>query len=65
MSRMSDLHLRRQEYADQLAEKLGLPVTIIDNDDPLTWIYELPDGRTVTRSHLTNHIETITTHKKR
>lgn len=65
MSRMSNIHLARQEYADQLTEKLGLPVTIIENDDPNIWIYETPDGRTVTRTHFPGHIETITTHKKK
>lgn len=53
MSKMSDLHIEREEYRSLLSEALDLPLTIIESKDPLTWIYELPDGRTITYTHVT------------
>lgn len=50
MSAMSELHLERQEWADNIAKHLGQPVTIVDLDDPCTWQLELTDGLTVTRT---------------
>lgn len=64
MNRISDIHLARQEYADDLVKRLGQPLTIIENDNPLVWVFELADGRTVTRTYEPNgSIKTITSHK--
>lgn len=54
MGQMKNLYLEREDCRRDLSGALGVDLTIVEHDDPRIWIYQLPDGRTITYTYTSN-----------